>query len=227
MGFSYRQAIGELIFAMTICRIDISAAIIKLSQYAANRAKSHYQAVRAIFTYLNHTKLDGIYYWHGGAPNQTLNSLTNHTQQLQLTLRTSANTNQPQSQPHYKELATQHGQMTDDTANPPQTSASFLQGCYILSNTNPTHNCTFEHWSRIRRNDRHWKSGNIPPFHPRRTRHNTRTTNRHSSRQLRHSLACQCTTTYTKYTTHWYQTNDHSTMDRRRTNYIWRRPHYI
>jgi hypothetical protein len=23
MGFSYRQAIGELIFALTICRIDI------------------------------------------------------------------------------------------------------------------------------------------------------------------------------------------------------------
>jgi hypothetical protein len=33
MGFSYRQAIGEHIFAMTICRLDISPAVIKLSQY--------------------------------------------------------------------------------------------------------------------------------------------------------------------------------------------------
>jgi hypothetical protein len=35
MVFSYRQVIGEAIFAMTICRIDISPAIIKLSQYSS------------------------------------------------------------------------------------------------------------------------------------------------------------------------------------------------
>lgn len=63
MGFSYRQAIGELIFAMTICRLDISAAVIKLSQYSENPAKCHYQAVRNIFGYLRATKADGIYYW--------------------------------------------------------------------------------------------------------------------------------------------------------------------
>lgn len=63
MGFSYRQAIGELIYAMTICRIDISSAVIKLSQYSDNPSKCHYQAVRAVFIYLNATKSDGIYYW--------------------------------------------------------------------------------------------------------------------------------------------------------------------
>jgi hypothetical protein len=63
MGFSYRQAIGELIFALTICRIDISVAVITLSQYSENPAKEHYQATKAVFVYLWHTKDDGIYYW--------------------------------------------------------------------------------------------------------------------------------------------------------------------
>ena len=34
MGFSYRQCIGELIYALTICIIDISIAIITLSQHS-------------------------------------------------------------------------------------------------------------------------------------------------------------------------------------------------
>jgi Reverse transcriptase (RNA-dependent DNA polymerase) len=63
MNFNYRQAIGELIFAMTVCRIDISQAVIKLSQYSSQPAKVHYQAVKQIFAYLNATKNDGIYYW--------------------------------------------------------------------------------------------------------------------------------------------------------------------
>ena len=63
MGFSYRQGIGELIFALTICRHDISIAIITLSQFSENPAKEHYQAVKAIFIYLWHTKSEGIYYW--------------------------------------------------------------------------------------------------------------------------------------------------------------------
>ena len=38
MGFSYRQCIGKLIYALTICRIDISIAVIALSQYSTNPA---------------------------------------------------------------------------------------------------------------------------------------------------------------------------------------------
>jgi hypothetical protein len=67
MGFSYRQAIGEAIFAMTICRIDISPAIIKLSQYSEKPAKCHYQALKNLFAFLNATKSEGLYYWHQDA----------------------------------------------------------------------------------------------------------------------------------------------------------------
>ncbi len=63
MGFSYRQAIGELIFALTICRPDIAAPVIKLSQYASCPAVEHYKAAKAVFVYLNATREDGIVYW--------------------------------------------------------------------------------------------------------------------------------------------------------------------
>ena len=63
MKFNYRQAIGELIFAMVTCRPDISFPLIKLSQYSANPARIHYDAVISIFRYLNATLDDGLIYW--------------------------------------------------------------------------------------------------------------------------------------------------------------------
>ena len=63
MGFSYRQCIGELIYALTICRVDISIAVITLSQHAINPAKIHYDAVKHVFLYLNATKKVGLTYW--------------------------------------------------------------------------------------------------------------------------------------------------------------------
>mmetsp|Transcript_5974 Transcript_5974/g.9126 ORF Transcript_5974/g.9126 Transcript_5974/m.9126 type:complete len:347 (-) Transcript_5974:1446-2486(-) len=71
MGFSYRMAIGELIFALILCRVDISPSVIILSQHNANPAKIHYIAVRQIFSYLNARKSDGIYYWRQ-KPNMEL-----------------------------------------------------------------------------------------------------------------------------------------------------------
>ena len=61
--FNYRQAIGEAIYAMTVARTDIAYAVIKLSQYVANPAKLHYQAVQHLFKYLALTKDRGVYYW--------------------------------------------------------------------------------------------------------------------------------------------------------------------
>ena len=70
MKFSYRQALGEALYAMVTCRPDISVAISKLSQYANNPAKIHYTALKNVFRYLRVTKSDGIYYWR----KQILNS---------------------------------------------------------------------------------------------------------------------------------------------------------
>ena len=63
MQFNYRQAVGELIYAMVTCRPDISYPLIKLSQYSTNPAREHYEAIKDIYYYLQCTKADGIYYW--------------------------------------------------------------------------------------------------------------------------------------------------------------------
>ena len=63
MGFSYRQYIGKLIYALTICRIDISITIITLSQHSLNPVEIHYKAVKNLSIYLNSTKRNGLTYW--------------------------------------------------------------------------------------------------------------------------------------------------------------------
>ena len=62
-GFSYRMAVGELIYALVVARLDISFAVIKLSQYGASPAPIHYQAIRHVFAYLNNTREEGLIYW--------------------------------------------------------------------------------------------------------------------------------------------------------------------
>ncbi len=63
MGFKYRQAIGELIYALCTCRPDISYPVIKLSQYSTRPTRLHFDAVKDVYRYLNATKDDGIYFW--------------------------------------------------------------------------------------------------------------------------------------------------------------------
>ena len=62
-GFTYRQGVGEIIYAMITCRPDISFGIIKLSQYSTRPAEIHYKALQHMYRYLKHTKYHGIYYW--------------------------------------------------------------------------------------------------------------------------------------------------------------------
>ena len=62
-GFGYRQAIGELIYALVTCRPDISFPVIKLSQYSTRPTDIHFEAVKQIYRYLNATQDEGIYYW--------------------------------------------------------------------------------------------------------------------------------------------------------------------
>ena len=62
-GFSYRQAIGELLFAAVTCRPDILYSVIKLSQYSNNPGAVHYTAVKRVFRYLRSTIDDGLHYW--------------------------------------------------------------------------------------------------------------------------------------------------------------------
>ena len=62
-GFTYRQGIGEILYALVTCRPDISYATIKLSQYSTRPAKIHFDALKEVYRYLRATISDGIYYW--------------------------------------------------------------------------------------------------------------------------------------------------------------------
>ena len=48
-GFSYRQAIGKLLFAAVTCQPDILYSVIKLSQYSSCPAAIHYAAAKRGF----------------------------------------------------------------------------------------------------------------------------------------------------------------------------------
>ena len=63
MGFTYRQGIGELLYALIMCRPDISYPVIKLSQYSTRPARIHFEAVRGIYQYLKTTRDQGIHFW--------------------------------------------------------------------------------------------------------------------------------------------------------------------
>ena len=70
-GFKYRNATGELIFAMITCRADIAFPVIKLTQYNSQPACVHFTAVKKVFTYLNATIDDGLIFWQP-RPHRTL-----------------------------------------------------------------------------------------------------------------------------------------------------------
>ena len=125
MKISYRSAIGELIYAMTTCRPDISYATVRAAQYSSNPHDIHYHGLRHILKYLHATKDDGLYYW-----------------------RTSANSNLPSIPPptirsHHHDLLLDgrpthsptelHGFVDSDWAACPQTRRSFAGTCLRLA----------------------------------------------------------------------------------------------
>ena len=63
MGFKYRQAIGEFLYAMVTYRPSISFPMVKLSQYSNDPAEIHYKALIQVFQCLAQTKDHGITYW--------------------------------------------------------------------------------------------------------------------------------------------------------------------
>eukprot|EP00957_Ditylum_brightwellii_P069189 5253942-Ditylum_brightwellii.AAC.1 len=50
-GFSYRAAIGKLLFAYVICRPDIGYSVAELSKSSNKPAKSHYKAIKRVYRY--------------------------------------------------------------------------------------------------------------------------------------------------------------------------------
>jgi hypothetical protein len=62
-GFSYRQLLGELIYAYVIVRVDIGFAVCFLARFSAHPHAEHYQALKNVARYLRATSDWGIIYW--------------------------------------------------------------------------------------------------------------------------------------------------------------------
>jgi hypothetical protein len=64
MQIKYKGGIGELIWAMTTCRHNITFTSTKLSQSNSALAKHHYHSLKHAICYLYITLNDGVYFWH-------------------------------------------------------------------------------------------------------------------------------------------------------------------
>jgi hypothetical protein len=63
MEIKYKAGVGELIWAMTTCRPDISYTSVKLSQSNSAPAEHHYHGLKHAIRFLYITRHDGIYFW--------------------------------------------------------------------------------------------------------------------------------------------------------------------
>jgi hypothetical protein len=70
MDIKYKGGVGELIWAMTTCRPDISYTSVKLSQSNSAPAEHHYHGLKHAIRYIYITRHDGIYFWQTRARNE-------------------------------------------------------------------------------------------------------------------------------------------------------------
>jgi hypothetical protein len=62
-GFSYRQVLGEVMYAYVICRVDIGFAASMLARFSQAPALEHYHALKSVVKYLRRTRDWGLMYW--------------------------------------------------------------------------------------------------------------------------------------------------------------------
>ena len=63
VGYSYRQLLGELMYAYVVCRLDIGHAVTMLSRFSTAPAREHYEALKHVAKYLRRTRSWGLMYW--------------------------------------------------------------------------------------------------------------------------------------------------------------------
>ncbi len=69
MQFSYRQLLGECMYAYVTCRLDIAYAVCFLARFSGKPHEEHYLALKNIARYLRRTKEWGITYWRTSPVN--------------------------------------------------------------------------------------------------------------------------------------------------------------
>ena len=62
-GFSYRNLLGEMVYAYVVCRVDIGFAVCFLSRFSDAPHSEHFTALKNLCRYLRSTKDWGIIFW--------------------------------------------------------------------------------------------------------------------------------------------------------------------
>ena len=125
MGFKYRAATGELIFAMITCRPDISNAVLKLTQFNNKPAEIHYKAILDVYRYLQATPTKGIQYWKT-SPDSSLPHIQPDTHEHeQYTIPTI---------PEHNNMLIAYGYVDSDWAGNVKTRKSLSGICLMLGN---------------------------------------------------------------------------------------------
>jgi len=70
MEIKYKGGVGELIWAMTTCRPDVSHTAVKLSQPNSAPAEIHFHGLKCAIRYVYITRHDGLYFWRTRARDE-------------------------------------------------------------------------------------------------------------------------------------------------------------
>jgi hypothetical protein len=136
-GLSYRSGVGEMIWAMTTCRPDVTFDSVKLSQANCCPHDHHFHGLKHALKYLYSTREDGLYFWRT-APRMEFKEgpflpIISNKQDLLLQYR-----------PEY-DANVLHAYADSDWATCAKTRRSFSGTCIRLAGGTIAYKCKFQH----------------------------------------------------------------------------------
>jgi hypothetical protein len=136
MQLNYRSGVGELIWAMTTCRPDLSFASVKLSQSNSCPHEIHFHGLKHALKYLYTSRDDGLYFWRTSPrmelPEGPLPPINSNKQDILLD-------NRPQF-----DATTAHAYSDSDWATCVKTRRSFSGICIRLAGGTIAYKCKFQ-----------------------------------------------------------------------------------
>ena len=136
MQLGYRSGVGELIWAMTTCRPDLTYSSVKLSQSNSCPHEIHYHDLKHPLKYLYHTRDNGLYFWQTHPrmelPEGPLPTIKSTRQDILLD-------NRPQFDAHIA-----HAYANSDWATCTKTQRSFGGTCIRLAGSTIAYKCKFQ-----------------------------------------------------------------------------------
>jgi len=136
MQLNYQSGVGELIWAMTTCRPELSYSSVKLSQTNSCPHKIHYHGLKHALKFLYQSRDDGLYFWRTqprmDLPEGPLPTIMSNRQDILL-----------DGCPQF-DAATVHAYVDSDWATCPKTRRSFGGTCIRLAGGTIAYKCKFQ-----------------------------------------------------------------------------------